>query len=124
VVIASLDDDADIVPFFVGLTFRGGVEAWAAHPPFVGRRRVLGRGIVVVWLVAAIWVALLLAWYVMWSGSRPPPLPEATYLGLTAFVYHAVGLFGGAVLMLVSAFGPDRLSAPGAQPAPGPSIEG
>ncbi len=43
-VIASLDGDADIVPFFVGLTFLGGVEAWAAHPPFVGTRRHVHLG--------------------------------------------------------------------------------
>ena len=106
-VIASLDGDADIVPFFVGLTFLGGLEAWAAHPPFVGRRRQVARGVALVWLLAAVWAGVLLAWYVAAGASGPPPAHEATYLGLTAAVYHLTGLYGGAVAMVVSAFGPE-----------------
>lgn len=49
-VVASLDGDADIVPFFVGLTFLGGLEGWAAHPPFAGPRRMLARGVSLLWL--------------------------------------------------------------------------
>lgn len=78
-VVASLDGDADIVPFFVGLTFLGGVEAWAAHPPFVGRRRLLARGAALLWLFAAVWVGVLLLMYLtVWQASGPPPGPEAT----------------------------------------------
>jgi hypothetical protein len=40
-------------------------------------------------------------------GSRPPPQPEDTYLGLTATVYHLIGVYGGALLVLASTFGPD-----------------
>ena len=32
------------MPFFVGLTFAGGVAALAAHPPFVGSLRTSGEG--------------------------------------------------------------------------------
>lgn len=107
--IASLDGDADIVPFFVGLTFLGGLEAWAAHSPYEGPRRRTATGVALVWLVAAVWVGALLLVFVAVSGggSRPPPGPEATYLGLTATVYHMIGLYGGMALMLVSAFAPE-----------------
>jgi len=37
------------------------------------------------------------------QARLPPPGPEDTYLGLTATVYHVVGLYAGAVLMLLSA---------------------
>lgn len=108
-VVASLDGDADIVPFFVGLTFLGGVEAWAAHPPFAGRRRLLARGAALLWLFAAVWVGVLLLMYLtVWQASGPPPGPEATYLGLTATVYHLIGLYGGVVLVLIGAFGPEH----------------
>jgi hypothetical protein len=120
-VIASLDGDADIVPFFVGLTFVGGLEAWATHPPFVGNRRMLARGVaLLLWLLAAIWIAVLLLMYVtVWQASSSPPRgPEATYFGFTATVYHLLGVYGGVLLALVSAFGPDRWFAGAAtQPA-------
>ncbi len=108
-VIASLDGDADIVPFFVGLTFLGGVEAWAAHPPFVGTRRHVARAIALVWLLAAVWVGVLLVMLVtVWEAARPvgaTPVPEPTYLGLTATAYHLVGLYGGLALAMLAAFG-------------------
>ncbi len=102
--IASLDGDADVVPFFVGLTFAGGVAAWAAHPPFVGTRRRLAQAIAGLWLVAAAWVGVLLLMAVS-QGSGPPPAPELRYLGLPATIYHLVGVYAGAVLVLLLAFG-------------------
>ena len=53
----------------------------------------------------AAWIAVLLVMYQA-MGSRPPPLPEDTYLGLTATIYHLIGVYGGALLVLASAFGP------------------
>jgi len=108
-VIASVDGDADIVPFFVGLTFLGGLEAWAAHPPFVGPRRMLARGVALLWLLAAIWTGVLLIMYItVWQASSSPPRgPERTYLGLTATAHHLLGLYGGLVLAITGAFGPD-----------------
>ncbi len=105
-VIASLDGDGDIVPFFVGLTFAGGVAAWSAHPPFEGVRQRVARAIAIVWLVAAVWVAVLLVMSVtVWQASSPPRLPEQTYLGIPATAYHLLGLYGGTVLVLLLAFG-------------------
>lgn len=106
-IVASQDGDSDIVPFFVGLTFVAGVEAWAAHEPFEGRRRRVAAGIAALWLVAAVWIGILLVWYVAVGGDGPEPPPEATYLGLTATVYHVIGVFGGAALVAASAFAPD-----------------
>lgn len=103
-VIASLDGDADIVPFFVGLTFAGGAGAWASHPPFVGMRRRLAQGIALVWLVAAAWVGVLLVMDAS-MGSGPTPTPDTTYVGVPATVYHLVGLYCGAVLVFLLAFG-------------------
>ncbi len=105
-VVASQDSDADIVPFFVGLTVAAGIEAWAAHPPFEGRRRWTARLIASLWLIAALWIAVLLVMYQA-MGSRPPPQPEDTYLGLTATVYHLIGVYGGALLVLASTVGPE-----------------
>ncbi len=106
-VIASLDGDGDIVPFFVGLTFAGGVAAWAAHPPFAGPRARVAKAVALVWLVAAIWVGVLLLMYVtVWQPSSPAPsVPVPTHLGIPATVYHLVGLYGGCVLVLLLAFG-------------------
>lgn len=106
-VIASLDGDADIVPFFVVLTFAAGVVAWASHPPLVGVRRRLAQAIAVAWLAGAVWVGVLLV-MAQSMGSGPRPSPEATYLGLTATIYHLVGLYAGAGLVALLAFGRDR----------------
>jgi hypothetical protein len=102
-IIASLDGDADIVPFFVVLTFAGGVAAWAAEAPFIGVRKRIARAIAIAWLIAAVWVAVLLVAYE--ASSIPPSSPEHAYLGLSATVYHLAGLYLGAALVLLSAFG-------------------
>ena len=108
-VVASADGDSDIVPFFVGLTFLGGVAAWAAHEPFEGSRAWAARAGSLAWTTAAAWVAVLLAASMtIMQAASPPPAPEDTYVGLTATAYHAIGLFGGAVLMIACAFAPTR----------------
>jgi hypothetical protein len=108
-VIASLDGDADIVPFFVALTLGGAVAGWATQPPFAGVRRTLARAIAFAWLVAAGWVGVLFAMsFTVWAGSGPPPAPETTYLGLTATIYHLGGLYAGLPLIWAAAFAPDR----------------
>jgi hypothetical protein len=105
-VVASQDGDADIVPFFFGLTVLGGVGAWALHEPYGGRRRLLARGIGVTWLGAAGWIGALLLWQQAVCGcSFPAPIaPEETYLGLTATIYHLAGVYLGGALMAVAAF--------------------
>ena len=56
-------------------------------------------------LLAAGWIGALLIWEQMLCGcSMPPPVPESTYLGLTATVYHVVGVYLGGMLMAVAAF--------------------
>lgn len=111
-VVANQDGNADIVPFFIGLTVLGGVGAWAVHEPFQGLRTRLAQGIGLVWLVAAIWIGGLLILYQVTCGcSRATPPPEATYLGLTATIYHLVGLFVGGALMTVAVWGRSLRSA-------------
>lgn len=107
-VVANQDGDSSIVPFFIGLTFLGGVVAWAAHPPYVDLRRALARLVAGVWLVAGIWIAVLLLMFRMYGGDGPPPPPEQTYLGLTATIYHLLGMYAGLACVLVAAFAPER----------------
>lgn len=104
-VIASLNGDADIVPFFIGLTVLAGLGAWAVHEPYGGQRRLLARGIGILWLGAAGWIGALLLWQQALCGcSYPSPIePEATYLGLPATVYHLAGVYLGGALMAVAA---------------------
>jgi hypothetical protein len=104
-IVANQDGDPSIVPFFIGLMFLGAVAAWATHPPYGGMRRTIARGVALIWLVAAVWVGMLLAIDKLIGGDGPIPAPEATYLGLTATVYHLVGLYGGLPLVLAGAFG-------------------
>ncbi len=107
--VVATGSDLFIVPFFIGLTFLGGLEASAVHPPFIGQRRLLARGAALVWLLAAVWVGVLLLMYnTVWEPSMPPPRPDVFYMGLPATAYHLIGLYGGVVLVLVSAFGPER----------------
>jgi hypothetical protein len=105
-IVANQDGDGDIVPFFVALTLAAGIAAWAVHEPFVGPRRTLARGIAVAWLGAAGWIGVLLLWFQAACGcSMPAPIaPEATYLGLTATMYHLVGVYLGGALVTVAAF--------------------
>lgn len=103
---AVADGDGTITPFFVGLTFFAGMEAWAAQSPFAGQRRLLARVIAVAWLVAAIWIGVLLLMFGVACGcSGPPKPPPNLYLGLPGTVYHLLGLYGGLVLILASAYG-------------------
>jgi hypothetical protein len=104
-VVANQDGDADIVPFFVGLTVLGGIGAWAVHEPYAGVRRRLAFGVGFVWLAAAVWIGALLVLYQVTCGcSRAEPPPEETYLGLTATVYHVAGLYLGGALIWVAAW--------------------
>lgn len=105
--------DPTIVPFFIGLAILGGADAAAAYPPFKGQRRLVARGAALLWLIAAVWVGvLLLMENTVWEHVGPPPTPELTFMGLPATVYHVIGLYGGLMLVLTSAFGPDRWFAP------------
>jgi len=107
--VVAAEAEPSIVPFFIGLTFLGGVEAAAAYPPFEGQRRLVARGVALLWLLAAAWAGVLLLMSItVMQASSPPPTPELTFLGLPATVYHVAGLYGGVVLVVASAFGPAR----------------
>jgi hypothetical protein len=113
-IVADLDQGA--APFFIGLAFFAGVQAWAAHEPFIGPRRILARGIGLAWLVAAIWIGVLLLMFEVACGcSGPTPSPTQYYAGLPGVVYNLVALYGGLILILASAFAPGRWmrSSPG-----------
>ena len=102
-IISNQDGDADLVPFFVGLTFLGGMFAWAAGSEDDRMRRRVARAIQLIWGLAAIWIALLLAFAQASSTtSSPTPTPPATYLGLPATVYHLLALYGGLVLLVLA----------------------
>jgi hypothetical protein len=118
--VASQVHDADYAPFFIGLSLAGAVEAWAAREPRGRSHRLIARGAAVLWLVAAVWVGVLLAWEASYyAASRPPQEPEATYLGLPVTAYYVAGLYGGVALMLVSAFGTARRRPPEERTATG-----
>ena len=110
-VISSLDGDLDLVPFFVLLTFAGGLIAVLLHPPVGGSGRLAARVLALAWAGAAIWAGALLVWYQVACGcSSPPPVPEATYLGIPASAFHFAAAFVGGALVVVAAFGsPSRL---------------
>ena len=106
--VASQVGDGDYVPFFIGLSFVGAVEAWAAREPIIGVNRSIARGAAAVWLVAATWVAVLWTWSGTLATSSPPPGPPVTFLGIEVTVYYVLGLYGGTVLVTLSAFRPGR----------------
>jgi hypothetical protein len=104
--VASQVADADYAPFFIGLSFLGGVEAWAGREPMDGRHRAIATWTATIWLVAAAWVGVLLLWSVASvGGSGPPPGPPKTFLAVPVTVFYLVGLYGGAALVAWSAFG-------------------
>jgi len=105
--LVSVLDSAQLeAAFFALAAVAAGVQAWVAREPFDGARRNLGRGIALGWLGVAIWTGVLLAMFQ--EASRPAPQPEATYLGLTATVYHVAAFYGGTVLVLLAAVLPPR----------------
>ncbi|HEX2141539.1 MAG TPA: hypothetical protein VHK28_04575 [Candidatus Limnocylindria bacterium] len=102
--VAYIDGDHDIAPFFVALALAGGIQAAIVRQPFRGGRRAVAWAIAGGWLIAAVWIGALLAWWqAMCACSYPPRSPEETYLGLTATAYHLIGVYGGAALVIASA---------------------
>jgi len=105
-VVAQVNGDIDIVPFFAGLTVLGAGGAYAVREPYTGSRRVFGAIIATVWIAAAAIIGGLLLWRQVLCGcSYPEPIaPEPTYLGLIATAYHLAGVYLGGALMAVAAF--------------------
>jgi hypothetical protein len=103
--VSHLDGDIDFVPFFVGLTVLGGTGAFAVREPYTDNRRVLGAIVATVWIAVAFIIGGLLLWErALCACSMPEPVAEATYLGLTATVFHLAGVYLGGALMAVAAF--------------------
>ena len=103
--ISSLDGDLDLVPFFVLLTFVGGVIAVLLQPPIAAARRTVALLLAAGWAGAAIWAGVLI-WYQTACGcSSPPPVPDATYLAIPASAFHLAAAFVGGTLVTVAAFG-------------------
>lgn len=102
--VSQLDGDGGFVPFFVGLTVLGATGAFVVRAPYPERRRIFGVMIATAWIAAAIIGGLLLWEQAVCGCSRPEPIAEANYLGLTATIYHAAGVYLGGALLAVAAF--------------------
>ena len=101
-IVASLDSHADFVPFFAGLGFAAAVAGAVAHEPLVGSRRVVATAATVIWVIAAVWVGVLLVMAnTVWQASGPTPTAEQAFLGIPATVYYVTALYGGTLLMIL-----------------------
>lgn len=104
VVVSGLDGDTIELAIFVVAALLAVVQAGAVRlDPYEGVPRRFAIGIAVAWLLGATWAGVLLLGF---QGDGPPPQPEELYLGLTATFYHALALFGGAVLVTIAALAP------------------
>lgn len=102
-VVSVLDGAQEALVFFAAATLLASLQAWVVSAPSHGRRR-LAISIALAWVIAGAWIGALLLMYQ--TASRPEPRPEATYLGMTATMYHLVALYGGMVLVCAAAFLP------------------
>jgi hypothetical protein len=119
-VISSLDHHADFVPFFVGLSVLGGVNAWAVDGARLPARRWVAVGTAFAWLTAIAWFSVLMVMSVtVWQASGPPPVPDEAFLGLPATAYRMLGLVGGGALVTVATFAPGRWISDRSQTAAG-----
>ena len=103
-IVSVLDNAQEGLAFFLVAGIVALSQAVAVRQPYEGARRKAAKSIAAIWVLASIWIGVLLVMYQ--SASRAAPGPEATYLGLTATVYHLIALYGGAVLVTAAAFLP------------------
>ncbi len=108
--VSILDNAPEPMGFFAVTTVAALIQAWCVRDAESVELRRLAIGIAVAWVAGAIWIGVLLAMYQ--SASRPPPALEETYLGLTATVYHVIGVYGGALAASIAALGPRRWLGP------------
>jgi hypothetical protein len=106
VVVSYVDTDTVELAFFALVAFLAAIQAWLLREPSVDWRLLTAKGIAVGWVIAAVGIGILLQVYK--SASRTPSTPEETYLGLTATAFHLVAVYGGALLVVIAAFGPKR----------------
>jgi len=104
--VSILDNAPEPLGFFAVATLAALIQAWCLRDPEAIELRRLAIGIALAWVAGAIFIGVLLLMYQ--SASRPPPGAEETYLGLTATVYHVIGVYGGALATLIAAVGPKR----------------
>ena len=116
VLVSALDDAQEALAFFVAATIVALGQARLGSDASSAARRGAWF-IAVVWILAGAWIGVLLLMYQ--TASRATPGPEATYLGLTATVYHLVALYGGMVLVTLAAWLPPVGTAPRAPGAIG-----
>lgn len=109
-VVSQLDGDSMERGFFAALTLAAVIAAGALLPAAGDRGHLVAAMIAAAWTTGGVWIGVLLVQFVAACGcSRPVEPPEATYLGLTATIYHLVGMYGPNALILVAAFGRSRL---------------
>jgi hypothetical protein len=108
--VSLLDNAPEPQGFFAVATIVALIQAWCLRDPEAVELRRLAIGIALAWVAGAIFIGVLLVMYQ--SASRPPPLDENTYIGLTATVYHVIGVYGGALLVSIAALGPRRWLGP------------
>ena len=109
-VVSILDGALEPTGFFAVATVAALIQAWCLRDPESVELRRLAIGIALAWVAGAIFIGVMLGMYQ--SAARPPPAPEDTYVGLTATVYHVIGVYGGALLTLIAALGPRRWLGP------------
>jgi len=105
-VVSYLDNDTVELPFFVLISLAATTQAWLVREQSVDWRRLSAMGIAIGWVIAAVGIGVLLMMFQASSGA--PSSPEEAYLGLTATVYHLAAVYGGALLVVIAAFGPKR----------------
>jgi hypothetical protein len=105
-IVSVLDNAPEPLGFFAVATLAALIQAWCLRDPEALELRRLAVGIALAWVAGAIFIGVMLLVYQ--SGTRPPPAAEKTYLGLTATVYHVIGVYGGALATLIAAVGPRR----------------
>ncbi|HEX5578281.1 MAG TPA: hypothetical protein VFY43_01295 [Candidatus Limnocylindria bacterium] len=105
-VVSSQDFHGDFVPFFVGLAVLGAVNAWAVDDGHGEARRWAAIITALLWALSAAWFAVLLVF--PFQASGPPPVPDQAFAGLPATLYRMIGLYGGAILVMVATYVPER----------------
>lgn len=104
----------DFAPFFFGLAVMAAVVAWLLGP---GRRwpraRAIAKGAAVVWVIAAIWIALLLLWWqALCACSYAEPIgPPPNVAGIPTTLFQLAATYLGGAFVVVAAFS-GRLDRP------------
>ncbi len=104
----------DIAPFFAVLAVAAAVIAWLVRPGdhsvWAGRS---ARGLAVLWVGAAVWIAVLLVMFRTMCGCSyaEPVAPPPNVAGIPATVFHLAATYLGGAFVVVAAFS-RRLAGP------------